>query len=71
MTTEHKSKFTVISNQSVDRTNIVKEGYIGQNVKWAPKCVLEHDYPNVRNSLEEYEKTLAADNPLKKIIKEI
>lgn len=53
------------------RDHIVKDGWIGQNYKWAPKCVLEHDYPNVRYSLEEYEKTLAADDPLKVIIKGI
>lgn len=53
------------------RKNIVKDGWIGQNVKWAPKCVLEHDYPNVRTSLDEYEKALPDDDKLKQIIKGI
>ena len=53
------------------RDHIVKEGYIGQNFKWLPKCVLEHDYPNVRNSLDEYEKTLTVEDELKRIIKKI
>lgn len=53
------------------RKNVVKGGYIGNDSKWMPKCVLEHDYPNVRNSLDEYEKTLAADDPLKIILKKI
>ena len=53
------------------RTHIEKTGWIGQRGEWLPKCVLEHDYPNVRYSLEEYEATLSADDPLKKIIEKI
>ena len=36
------------------RKNIIKDGWL--NAKWAPKCIWEHDYPNVLNSLREYEK---------------
>ena len=53
------------------RSHISKDGWIGQGWSWAPKCVLEHDYPNVQYSLDEYENTLSDDDELKKIIKEI
>lgn len=46
-------------------------GYIGHGRKWIPKCILEHDYPNVRTSLDEYEKSLTKDDKLKQILKEI
>lgn len=53
------------------RKHIVKEGWIGNNVKWLPKCVLEHDYPNIQYSLKEYEENLDDEDTLKNILKNI
>lgn len=51
------------------RQNIVKGGYISEDSKINLKCVLEHDYPNVRNSLDEYEKGASEENALIKIVR--
>ena len=62
MTTEHKSKFTVISNQSVDRTNIVKE--VSPDINYHTNPMYEK-LLNFRNLQEQQQKRFSVDDLFK------